>query len=47
MDEGRHHFVLNPSEAAKLTGTIAPNGLTILTERGYLVLVKSFTDRLR
>lgn len=44
MDEGRHHFVLNPSDAARLTGTIAPNGLTILTESGYLVLVKSLTD---
>lgn len=44
--EGRHYFVLNPSEAARLCGTIAPNGLNILTERGYLILVKSFTDDL-
>lgn len=46
MVEGRHCFVLNSDEAVRLCGVVAPNGLTVLTERGYLVLVKSFTDDL-
>lgn len=40
------YFVRNPSEAAKEFDTIAPNGLKLLTESGYLMLVKSFTDDL-
>lgn len=44
--EGEDFFVRNPSEAAKEFGIIAPNGLVLLTESGYLMLVKSFTDDL-
>ena len=43
--EGQHYIVRNSSEAAAL-GIVAPNGLTVLTERGYLMLAKSFTDDL-
>lgn len=43
--EGKHFFVRNSDEAAEL-GVTAPNGLTVMTERGYLMLVKSFTDDL-
>lgn len=45
MKEGQHYFVRSSSEASAL-GITAPNGLTVLTERGYLMLVKSFTDDL-
>lgn len=44
--EGVDYFVRNPSEAAKEFDTIAPNGLKLITESGYLMLVKSFTDDL-
>lgn len=44
MVDGRHYFVLNPDEAARILGKIAPNGMNVLTEFGYLLLVKSFTD---
>lgn len=44
--EGVDYFVRNPSEAATEFNTIAPNGLKLLTESGYLMLVKSFTDDL-
>ena len=44
--EGTDYFVRNPDEAAKEFDTIAPNGLKLLTESGYLMLVKSFTDDL-
>lgn len=44
--EGVDYFVRNPSEAAEEFGVIAPNGLKLLTESGYLMLVKSFTDDL-
>lgn len=43
--EGEDYFVRNSSEARKL-GVIAPNGLALLTETGYSMLVKSFTDDL-
>lgn len=43
---GVDYFVRKTSEAAKEFGTIAPNGLTLITESGYLMLVKSFTDDL-
>lgn len=43
--EGRHCFVKNIHEAAGY-GITAPNGVTFITERGYLVLVKTFTDDL-
>lgn len=44
--EGEDYFQRNSSEAQKEYGIIAPNGLTLLTEQGYLMLVKSFTDDL-
>lgn len=44
--EGTDYFVRNPSEAASEFGIIAPNGLVLMTESGYLMLVKSFTDDL-
>ena len=43
---GVDFFIRNPSEAAKDYGVIAPNGLKLITESGYLMLVKSFTDDL-
>lgn len=44
--EGEDYFVRNSSEAQKEFRIAAPNGLTLLTESGYLMLVKSFTDDL-
>lgn len=44
--EGIDFFVRNPDEAKKEFGAVAPNGLTLITESGYLMLVKSFTDDL-
>lgn len=44
--EGEDYFVRNSSEAQKEFGIAAPNGLTLITESGYLLLVKSFTDEL-
>lgn len=44
--EETDYFVRNSDEAAKEFGIIAPNGLTLITESGYLMLVKSFTDDL-
>lgn len=44
--EGVDYFMRNPSEAASELGIIAPNGLVLITESGYLMLVKSFTDDL-
>lgn len=43
---GEDYFVRNPDEALNELGIIAPNGLYLLTETGYLMLVKSFTDDL-
>lgn len=43
--EDEDYFVRNSSEAREL-GLVAPNGLTLLTETGYSMLVKSFTDDL-
>lgn len=40
------YFVLNSDEAKNEFSIIAPNGLVLLTESGYLMLVKSFTDNL-
>ncbi len=40
------YFVRNSHEAKAEFGIIAPNGLILLTEQGYLMLVKSFTDDL-
>jgi hypothetical protein len=44
--EGEDYFQRNSSEAKNEYGVIAPNGLTLITEQGYLMLVKSFTDDL-
>lgn len=44
--EGEDFFVRNSYEAKKEYSATAPNGLTLLTESGYLMLVKSFTDDL-
>lgn len=45
MVEGEDFFVRN-SDEARAMGVTAPNGLILLTESGYLLLVKSFTDDL-
>lgn len=44
--EGEDFFVRKTDEAKKKFGITAPNGLILLTESGYLMLVKSFTDDL-
>lgn len=44
--EGVDYFRRNSSEARTEYGVIAPNGLVLLTESGYLMLAKSFTDDL-
>lgn len=46
MIEGEDYFVRKTDEAKEEYGIIAPNGLVLLTESGYLMLVKSFTDEL-
>ena len=42
--EGEDFFVRNSYEAKKEYNATAPNGLILLTESGYLMLAKSFTD---
>lgn len=44
--EGEDYFVRNPYEAKEEFNIVAPNGLVLITEQGYLMLVKSFTDDL-
>ncbi|UYO61815.1 ORF6N domain-containing protein [Acetobacterium wieringae] len=44
--DGEDYFVRNSYEARKELNIAAPNGLILLTESGYLMLVKSFTDDL-
>ena len=44
--EGTDYFVRKTDEAKEEFGIAAPNGLMLLTESGYLMLVKSFTDDL-
>lgn len=44
--QGEDYFVLNTDEAFELFGVRAPNGLIALTESGYLLTVKPFTDDL-
>ena len=44
--EGEDYIVRNSDEAKTEFGITAPNGLTLITEQGYLMLVKSFTDDL-
>ncbi|MGN1109921.1 MAG: ORF6N domain-containing protein [Oscillospiraceae bacterium] len=42
--EGVDYFRRNSSEAKTEYGITAPNGLILITESGYLMLAKSFTD---
>ncbi|MDE6787811.1 MAG: ORF6N domain-containing protein [Ruminococcus sp.] len=44
--EGEDYFVRNSYEAKAEFGITAPNGLILLAESGYYMLVKSFTDDL-
>ena len=45
--EGEDYFILQPSQkSADIDFPIPNRGLTVLTESGYLMLVKSFTDDL-
>lgn len=44
--DGEDYFVRNSYEAQQEFGIAAPNGLVLITESGYLMLVKSFTDDL-
>ncbi len=43
---GTDFFVRKTDEAQREFGVTAPNGLILITESGYLMLVKSFTDDL-
>lgn len=44
--EGEDYFVRNSYEAKNEFNLVAPNGIVLITESGYLMLVKSFTDDL-
>lgn len=44
--KGEDYFVRKADEAKKEYGITAPNGLVLITESGYLMLCKSFTDDL-
>ncbi len=44
--KGVDYFRRNSSEALSEFGVTAPNGLILMTESGYLMLAKSFTDDL-
>ncbi len=47
--EGKHYHMVKYAEAEALKPygvDVPPRGLTLITERGYLLLVKSFTDDL-
>lgn len=44
--EGVDYYVRNSHQAAEEYGINAPNGLTLFTMTGYLMIVKSFTDDL-
>lgn len=44
--KGEDYFVRNSYEAKEEFGISAPHGLYLITEQGYLMLVKSFTDDL-
>mgnify|MGYP002677518704 CR=1 FL=1 len=44
--EGEDYFVCETYEAKKLFNVSAPNGICLLTEQGYLMLVKPFSDDL-
>lgn len=42
--KGEDYFVLETDEARKTFNIEAPNGLALITEQGYTMLIKSFTD---
>ena len=44
--EDEDYFVRNKDEAKNEYGIVAPNGLVLITEQGYLMLAKSLTDDL-
>jgi len=47
--EGKHYHLVPHAQAAELRPygvEVPPRGLTLITKRGYLLLVKSFTDDL-
>ena len=44
--DGIDYIRRNSSEAKQEYGIIAPNGIILMTESGYLMIVKSFTDDL-
>lgn len=44
--DGEDYILCSASEAKSQYGVVAPKGLTLLTETGYLFLVKSLTDDL-
>lgn len=44
--EGEDYFVCETYEAKSLFNVSAPNGILLLTEQGYLMLVKPFSDDL-
>jgi hypothetical protein len=47
FEEGIDYVMISASNEIRTMGiTAAPNGLTLLTESGYLKLVKAFTDEL-
>lgn len=43
---GQDYFVCDTYEAKELFGISAPNGIALMTEQGYLMLVKPFSDDL-
>lgn len=43
---GEDYFVCETYEAKELFGISAPNGIALMTEQGYLMLVKPFSDDL-
>ena len=43
---GEDYFVCEMYEAKELFGIVAPNGIALITEQGYLMLVKPFSDDL-
>ena len=44
--QGKDYFVLQTDEAKELFNIVAPNGVALITEEGYLMLVKPFGDDL-
>jgi len=44
FSEGEDYFVRNSYEARSEFGVVAPQGLILLTESGYLMIAKSLTD---